>query len=607
VEERRRTYFDDHALIVDGRAVRWWAATVYYAHTPRASWKRALTELRRIGITIVEAPVPWGAHEPRSGAHDFAGPLDLGGFLDEAAAAGLHVALELSPMTDGEQRFGGLPERIVRDEELWARTAHGGPAWVPQPTQAWPLPSWSSTKFQAEIARWYAAVAAVIVPRAAAGGPVVAIGLGLGLAALTRSGAFDLDYHPDAIAAWHATHREDPPRTSTSPQAATWVRWKGAQAERALAALDTALDAVGLDGLARYGTAPPIDPHLDEVATTWPRAADLASGTTSPRVARRRAVHRHARVAAGHSTWFAPTTEPERRALELTALATGARGLTWSMGVARDRWIGGLVTAEGAPTAEAHRAASLITAADKLPRLRRRADVGLVVSRADSRHGVASSLVDPVPPAALELLGLGPAGGAALAEDAGAGLAHRWFDAVARALDLAQVAWALVDERRELITLEARAFVVPTLARVDRALWRQLHQLAGDRRVIVYGPDAPTLDELGGPLADDLAPPRRAGTMRPGSLDDVRGLAADLAALAPRDEWTAGRCLVDLFEDDAGKVRALFVTNPTGKPVRATLTVGAGASLRDALDDQPVRADALDLPAHSVRWLAVSW
>lgn len=626
MEERRRTHFDERGLIVDGAARPWWAATVHYWRTPRASWRRALVELARLGVTIVEVPVPWAVHERASGGHDFGGALDLGAFLDEARDAGLAVAAALGPMTDGEQRFAGLPERVVRDEAWWARAAHGGPAWVPLPTQAFPLPSLHAAGFLAEVGRWFAAVAAVLAPRAQAGGAVVALGLDVGQAAMARAAAFDLDYHPDAIAAWRADHDGEPPRTWTPDTAATcaaWVRWKAEATGRALATLSAALDSAGLDGLARYGGAPPVDPHHDDLATPWPRAAELASGTARPTAVRRRLVDRGAlalaRVPAGHSPLFAPTTETERRAVELSALAAGARGLTWTMGVARDRWIGGLLTADGHPTGEAHRVAALLAAAARLglPGLRRRADVALIVTRADARHGLASSLVEPAPAALLELLHLGPAGADELARDAAAPLARRWFTAVARALDLAQVAWTLVDERADLDALSAAAFVVPTVgapARVDRALWRALHRRAADRRIVVYGPDVPTLDELGAPLGTDLAPPRRAGTMRPGSLDDVPGLAADLAALAPRDEWTVerpGHLLVDVLEDAAGQVRALFVTNPGKKAARAVLTVPPGAALRDAIDDQPLRSDggtlALDVPARGVRLLAATW
>lgn len=239
--------------------------------------------------------------------------------------------------------------------------------------------------------------------------------------------------------------------------------------------------------------------------------------------------------------------------LARAAIAAGAQGLTWHAGVARDRWNGGLCSSQGEPTAEGQRVAAFIAQQNartphshshsqpqpQPPQLPQQPQahsppqpaVALIVSRTDTRHGLASSLVDPAPPAALELLGLGAAGAAALGADRDAPIARRWFDAVAQALDLARVAWIRVDERVDLAALPVRAFVVPTLTRVDRALWRQLQRLAAERRTIVIGPTLPTLDELGEPLGADATPPRRAGTMRPGSLDDVPGLAADLAAL----------------------------------------------------------------------------
>ncbi len=225
----------------------------------------------------------------------------------------------------------------------------------------------------------------------------------------------------------------------------------------------------------------------------------------------------------------------------------------------------------------------------------------------------ASSLVAPVPPVALELLGLGPAGAAELCTDAAAPRARRWADAIAAALELGQVAATVVAEDAELAAIPARAFVAPTLGRVDRGLWRALARLAADRRIVVFGPDAPTVDELDQPLGDDLAPPRRAGRMRPGSLDDLAGLAADLAALAPRDEWIATRpagVTTACFAAHDGRVRALFVANRSDRAVRAIVAIPAGAALRDALTDAPVPTVdgtlALELPARALRWLIVA-
>ncbi len=127
MEEHRRTYLDDRGLIVGDRALPWWGATFAYARTPRATWPRALAALRGLGLTLVELPVTWGLHARRGGL-DWGGERDLGAAIDAAAAAGLAVCLELGPLAALEETYAGLPEHVVRDEAMWARAAHGGPA-----------------------------------------------------------------------------------------------------------------------------------------------------------------------------------------------------------------------------------------------------------------------------------------------------------------------------------------------------------------------------------------------------------------------------------------------------------------------------------------------
>jgi hypothetical protein len=81
--------------------------------------------------------------------------------------------------------------------------------------------------------------------------------------------------------------------------------------------------------------------------------------------------------------------------------------------------------------------------------------------------------------------------------------------------------------------------------------------------------------------------------MRAGSLDDVDGLAGDLAAVAtPPETWAvvrgAGVIATPFAAGD--QVRALFVHNRGGRAARAELEVPAGARLRDALSDETFRS-----------------
>jgi beta-galactosidase len=619
VEAHRRSWFDDRGLVVDGAARPWRAATVAYWRLPRGRWPRALAALRELGLTLVEVPVPWAIHERDAGRYDFAGDRDLGGFLDAVAAADLGAVLQLGPLSSLTETHAALPDRIVADGALWARTSRDTPAWLPLAPRAFPLPSLASDRFTAELATWYRAVGEVAAPRTAPHGPIVAVGLDGGLAHAVRGGAYDVDYHPDALAAWRVHRDEEPPRRwsdGDGARAAAWVRWNAGALGRAARRWSTLLDEVGLAGLARIGGAPPVDPSGDHDATPWPRQLDLASGT-GPRapIALRLAMAGApalVRLPAGHAAHFAPTTDDERAAVTLAALAAGARGATWTMGVATDRWLGGLVDGDGAVTAEGRRVARLLAALERhdLPALHRQAEVALIVPRADAAFGRARSLVAPLPEAALELLALGPGGAAELSDDPDAARARRWRDAVVAALELGQVGYVAVAADAPAASLGARAIVHPTLARIETATWDTLRALSAERRVIVIGPDTPTRDELDQPLAG--AAPRRLGLMRAGSLDDLPGLAADLAALAPRDAWYALRpagIVVTPWLTVDGRVRAVFVEHRGAKPARAVVAVPHDASLHDALDGTALTVRdgevALDLPAHGARWLIV--
>jgi len=605
---------------------------MHYWRTPRAGWRRCLDELAALGVTVVESYVPWGVHERAGGGHDWSGERDLGGWLDAVAAAGLVAALRPGPHINAELTWFGFPERVVRDPELQARGAHGGPVWLPAPPRAFPVPSYASRRFHDEVAAWYRAVAAAVGERLWPDGPVVALQVDNEPHMFFRAGAFDHDYHPDALAWWHEQHREEPPRAWSREHAgpaAAWVRFKDQYLARALAGFARALDDAGFAGVARFGNLPPGEPQFAdlpalEAAIGGPVGLDVYAAATGLASVRRRALHVAGstslvplvpELGCGFAYYAPPWSDADQRTVTLAALAAGVRGLSFYMGVGRDRWIGGALDGHGRRRPAAAWVGAIFEALREVDwtALRRRAPVALVCSRADARHGLASSLLDPLPPAVSELLDLGPGHGAELGRDPAAIAHRRWFDAVAAALDLARVAYTIVDEGAPLERfLAVRAIVCPTLDRVDRRLWTTLGQAAAEKRVVVIGPDTPTRDELDRPLGDHAAPPRKAGRMRPGSLDDLAGLAGDLAALAPPDDWIVERpagVLIDVFEDTAGRVRVLLVLNPGERRVSARVLVPAATAVRDPLSgDRFEEVDgrlAVPLGGHDARMLVV--
>ncbi|MCB9574990.1 MAG: beta-galactosidase [Kofleriaceae bacterium] len=629
-----RTGWDDHGLVVGGAAVPLLAGAMHYWRVAPRHWDACVRALADLGVRQVETYVPWSVHETAPGRFDWTGARDLGRFLDVVAAAGLGAVLRPGPHCNAELTGFGFPDRILRDPTMQARNGHGAPVWMPAPPQAFPVPSYASAAFRAEVAGWFAAFAEVVAPRLAPDGPVVAIGVDNEAQQFFRLGAFDHDYHPDAIAWWHEAGGEgEPPRRwdvddeAAQARAVDWVRFKDVYTARALGELAGALDDVGLGGVARFHNLPPGEPWWSDApriadAIRGPVGIDLYAGRRDLPMIKRRALHLVGsssvplapEVGVGFFPWLPPIDPDGQREAMLGLLAWGVRGLNVYMAVARERWYGAAIGDDGTPGPAAAWLRPVLRALGEVDwsHLRRPAEVAVVVSRADARWGLASSLIDPVTPVVAEALGLGPAGAAELGRDAGAVRHRRWVAAAQHALELAQVPYVLVDEGCDVERLASfRALVVPTFDRVDAALLTKLRQVAERKRIVVMGPDAPSRDELGRPLADATLP-RRAGMMRAASVDDVAGLAEDLAGLVdPVEAWTVARgadvdCAAHV--DAAGAARVVFVVNRGGRTAQAVVRTPGPLHLRDVVTGEPVRGDdsiELEVPGHAVRMLRV--
>ncbi len=627
MEVRRRTWFDDRGLVVAGsgagpgepeRRLAFYAGAMHYWRVDPAQWRRCLHAIHDLGLTLVETYVPWRVHEPRPGERSWQRERDLARFLEAAHAEGLGVVLRPGPHINAELTSFGMPDHVLGDPACQARTAAGTPVWLPSPPRAWPVPSYASAAFRARVHAWYAQVAEVARPYLAPDGPVVAIGVDNEAQMFFRLGAYDHDYHPEAVAAWREASGLDgePPRAWRPDDAArciSWVRFKDQYIAHALGAFARALDEVGLGGVARFHNLPPGHALYDlrgiQRAIGGPVGIDAYTPRAELRALRRRAVFAAGNAApipiafevgVGFAAWLPPLDagdDPHReRDQLLSLLAAGIRGFNLFMAVERDRYYGAAIDRTGGVEAHAGWIRPLVAELATLdwPALRRSAAIAVVDTRADARFGQASCLLDPLSPVLAEVIGLGPGGAAELGTDPAAVVQRRWQAAIARALDLARVPYALVDESAGEDELAGyRAVIVPTLGRIDRGLAHTLRALAEHKRaIVVIGPGTPTHDELGQPLADAL--PRRVGRLKAGSLDDIPGLAADLAALAGEssDAWQIERpdeVCAYAHADAGGEVRVVFVASDLARPATAVLLVDDTArALRDPFNHERI-------------------
>ncbi|MEO7097015.1 MAG: beta-galactosidase [Polyangiales bacterium] len=639
MEARQRTRFDERGLTIVAptgeRPLPFYAGAMHYWRVDPKRWAACLKAIHALGLTCVETYVPWRVHEPSAGTYDWRGANDLARFLELARAAGLAVVLRPGPHVNAELTAFGFPDHVIADPAIQARTAHGTPAWLPSPPRAWPLPSYASAVFHAKVRTWYAEVARVAAPHLAPDGPIVAIGVDNEAQLFFRMGAYDLDYHPDAITWWHEAsgHEGAPPRAWDPAQVArgiSWLRFKEQYLARSLGMLAHSLDAVGFAGIARFHNLPPgplalSDQRGVQHAIGGPVGLDAYTPRSELVALRRRAMQVAAvatpvpiafEVGIGFFPWFPPLDKGDDATRErdhlLTLLAGGMRGFNLFMAVERDRYYGAAITKDGVAEAHAKWIPQLLsTLADiDWPALRRATPIALVETRADARFGAATCAADPMTPVLAEILDLGPAGSAELGTDPAALAARRWHTAICAALELAQVPYAIVDEAcTEDELARYRAVIVPTTHRLDRGLASRLRALAEHKRaIVVVGPTAPTHDELDQPFIDPL--PRRVGKIREGSLDDLPGLAADLTALAGDlpEAWQVERpdaVRAFAYADAAGTVRAVFLINDGPKPVTAVVLADDRSVMRDPFSGETFRVTGgkITLPVAGVRLL----
>jgi beta-galactosidase len=561
-----------------------------------------LRGLHASGFTLVETSVPWRVHEPEAGEALWSGDGDLAKFLETARAAGLSVVLRVGPAIDATLTSFGLPDWVLAEPACQARTVHGTPAWMPLPPRAFPIPSYASKQFRAHVRKWYAHVAKIVTPYLA--DAVVAIGIDHEAQHFFRTGAFDLDYHPDALEWWREhSGLEAPPREWSEANAAPCALWLKHQDEyiaRALGEFSKMLDDVGFAGIARFHNAAPLgytDARAIEARIAGPVAIDSYSAKTDLAALRRRASIGPASIGPaiarplGFIPWLPPIERSERDEL-LSLLAAGCRGFVVDHDASWQK--------------------TLIAALVEVdwPTLRREKLIALVDVRADARFGILTNLVDPVTPALAEALHLGPGGAAELGTDEAAIAARKWQTAIARALELAQIPYAIVDEATpEAELAHYRAVIAPTPGhRIDRGLFTRLRYLAEHKKsVVVMGPSTPTRDELDQPLGESM--PKRVGKLKEGSLEDLVGLGEDLAGLAGDigDAWLVER--PDNVRTYAYGNRVVFVVSDADRATTAVILAGEGAtSLRDPFGER-LRVDGgrvtVPMLPRSVRMLVV--
>lgn len=172
------------------------AAVVRAATLEPRAWLPAVRALRALGFDAIDVPLVWREHARAADRLSFEGALDVRAFLDVVAGEGMRAVVRVGPTSTAEAPALGVPDRVLRDPRVHARTRRGNPIVTPDGLRLVPLPSFGSLAYRAEVARWLAAAVEALGDHVASGAVARVIVGPAGMRAL-RDSPTDRDHHPD--------------------------------------------------------------------------------------------------------------------------------------------------------------------------------------------------------------------------------------------------------------------------------------------------------------------------------------------------------------------------------------------------------------------------
>ena len=659
-----------HGVRLGEQVVPLLAGSVHYYHLQVEHWAPALKALSDLGLRFVDTYVPWSLHEHDQG-YDFGSinpQLDVARFISLAGELGLYAILRPGPHVNAELTRFGLPERVVWDEACMARSASGARVVLPMPPLAFPLPSYASHRFMAEVSAWYQQVGRALAGLCYPDGPIVLVQVDNEAAMSFRDSVFDQDYHPDAVAAYRGylegkhpnldelrrlyknpalvIGKANPPRykpVKHVAELAPLLDWAEAQ-EAMLASslqcmasmlrsqfpgallshnlppgfensvldparLDTAVDLLGLDYYHRANTA-----QLRAIRERTSELRGRASATQKPCFA--------AELGVGFPPYFSPHSESDSRFTALSALAYGVQGFNIYMAVERSRWIGAPISADGTQSSEAsfYRALVHAVARTRLAELQRSLAVNIVIPREFRRLCRVLNSFGPLSPTLLSAMSgdalLGPS-----EKDLGLPSSVvidtlQFLELIEKELETLHIPYGIATLDRLPNLLDGSGWVIVLCSSAMRTADLELVLGAlSAGAALTLGPHYPDRDEYFQPRAA----PIRLTSVNSGvpQLLGSNQKAVAQAVQSARDHLGLSAFEIDnpeihgtLFESPAIDRRVAFLLNPTSRDATVCWRFDSAIMAHDALTEAPLPSSgdtlAISIEKRSARMLELT-
>ncbi|EYF00938.1 beta-galactosidase [Chondromyces apiculatus] len=546
-------------LQIGGELLPLLAGSVHYWRLDPRDWRACLQSVKDLGLRLVDTYVPWAVHETAPGMFELGQrdpQRDVAAFMRLAHEMGLFVIARPGPHINAEMTCFGIPERLIWDPSCQARSPEGHPVMLPMLPSGFPVPSYASEAFHDEVARYFHALGPSLAPLLYPTGPIVMLQVDNEGAMYFRDGAYDQDYHPDAIALYRAFLRDKyrtidaltraygkrsskppmdegerfasitPPTSFDAehpedlPRHLDWCEFHEHLLETAMGRFARALAEAGLDGVPTTHNLPMGQETTALNAARLTRVVDLCGldyyNTAAPvsrAIIARRTTELSVRceglgipafaceMGAGFPPFFPPLEERDSAFTVLTAMAYGLRGYNVYMAVERDRWIGAPIDRRGRkrPFAAFWRKLSAAMEATSFHTLKRRTPVRILVPRSERRLTRAMHAFGPLIGAFFSVLGAG-ARERCLEDDLGLGYplaveADTFARAFEEALDVRGVPYAYVGgEDREVSLGGAQWLICATSGALQPSLLQRLEEAAQRGALVTLGPREPVFD-----------------------------------------------------------------------------------------------------------------
>jgi beta-galactosidase len=592
---------------------------------------------RELGFECVDTYIPWSVHEDARGEFSFDGERDVQRFFDVCASEGMYVIARPGPHVNAELTEFGFPARIIRDERMQARTASGATAMHVIPPKVFPIISYASEAFYAEVELWYDAVCPIIARNQYPNGPVVLVQADNEHSYFFKLTPYDVDYSDSAIAhyrrvleekyggidALNAVYRAgftcfddiDPPRAFDAHRAADmpyyldWAHAKERYLTDGVAHIASMLRARGITNVPISHNSPgafgvPYN-HVALENVIDVHGVDFYAHRQEYDYLKQSCLYLSgtARLAfipefgAGTWPWWPPIDDADVETNALTALMHGVKAINYYMLVERDRWLGSPIGRRGdvrERAAAIYRRLLEFVTETSWPSVDRQTDVLLLYVREYERLAFASHVVSP--PFFPDVLGpLGDLRRHEVVADRTLGFAQpiqsalrRWTNDCARELSTHHFGYAIGDSESSLDRLRRfSTLVVPTFEFLTRATQEKLVAYARAGGRLLIGPELPRVDERGRACRVLAAADVRGIRLlkEPAELSQAL-VQSDIRPLAHLDNPD-----LDLALHAGGGSSYVFVANPTDSAQTGTIGIAA-AELRDPWGtNDPLRGD----------------